>query len=438
MRIASMKRGIHPPENKETALTPIKYFFPRNGAEMVYPMLQHIGAPCQPTVEVGDYVEVGQKVGDCAAAVSSPVHATVSGPVRDIRTVITPTGRRCVAVVMENDGKYRDHPACNQPVDYIQLPREKILAHIRECGIVGMGGAGFPTHVKLNPPPEKKIDTVIVNAAECEPYLTNDHRVMLEEPKRIMLGLEILLHLFPEARGVIAVENNKPDAIELLGKMIESPKVTVMAVKTRYPQGAEKQLIQTCMKREVPSGGFPMDVGCIVQNVDTVIALHRAFHRGRPLMRKIMTIAGGAVNNPGNYKVRFGMSYRDIIEAIGGLKCDPYKIIIGGPMMGVSHYTFDIPVIKTSSAFLLFTEKESKVHPERACFRCGKCVEHCPVGLMPLELNKFAIADHYDRFRDYNGLDCIECGCCSYICPAKRHLTQSISTIRRELLAARS
>jgi electron transport complex protein RnfC len=432
-----MKRGVHPPENKETANTPIKYFYPRSGAEMVYPMVQHIGAACEPIVKIGDLVEVGQKVGDTEAYVSSPVHTTVSGVVTDIREVITPTGKRCNAVVVENDGKYRDHPTCNQTVDYKSLSREGILAHIRESGIVGMGGAGFPTHVKLNPPTDKKIDTVIVNAAECEPYLTNDHRIMLEEPKQIMLGMEILLHLFPEAGGIIAVEDNKRDAIELLKKMTDSPRITIIPMKTRYPQGAEKQIIQTCLKREVPSGGFPMDVGCIVQNVDTTIALHRAFYRGRPLMRKIMTIAGGAVNNPGNYKVRFGMSYRDVIEAIGGLKCDPYKIIIGGPMMGVSHYTFDIPVIKTSSAFLLFTEKESKSTPERDCFRCGKCVDHCPMGLMPLELNKFAIADHIERFKEYNGMDCIECGCCSYICPAKRHLTQSISTVRRELLAAR-
>ena len=404
---------------------------------MVYPMVQHIGAPCLPLVKIGDYVEVGQKIGDCDAMMSSPVHATVSGEVKDIREVITPTGRRCQAVVMENDGKYRDSTYCNVSIDYTQLSRNEILKHIRESGIVGMGGAGFPTHVKLNPPADKKIDTVIVNAAECEPYLTNDHRVMLEEPKRIMQGIDIILHLFPDARAIIAVEDNKRDAYELLSKMIESPRVSVMLMRTCYPQGAEKQIIQTCLNREVPSGGFPMDVGCIVQNVDTVIALHRAFHRGRPLMRKIMTIAGDAVNNPGNYKVRFGMSYRDIIEAIGGLKCEPYKIIIGGPMMGVSHYTFDIPVIKTSSAFLLFTEKESKVPPERACFRCGKCIEHCPVGLMPMELNKFAIAEHTDRFIEYHGLDCIECSCCSYICPAKRHLTQSITTTRRELLAKR-
>ncbi|MCL2500852.1 MAG: electron transport complex subunit RsxC [Defluviitaleaceae bacterium] len=437
MRIASMRRGIHPPECKETALIPIKYFYPRNGASMVYPMVQHIGAPCEPIVKVGDSVKVGQKVGDSEAYVSSPIHTTVSGTVTDIRTVITPTGKRCAAVVIENDGKYQDHPTCNQSIDYKTLPREAILAHIRECGIVGMGGAGFPTHVKLNPPPGKDIDTVIVNAAECEPYLTNDHRVMLEEPKRIIPGIEILLHLFPEARCIIAIEDNKRDAIELLRKMTDSPKITVVPMKTKYPQGAEKQLVHTCLKREIPGGGLPMDVKCIVQNVDTVISLHRAFFRGRPLMRKIMTIAGGAVRNPGNYKVRFGMSYRDIIEAIGGLLCEPYKVIIGGPMMGVSHYTLDIPVIKTSSAFLLFTEKECKVPPERDCFRCGKCVEHCPVGLMPLELDKFAVADQIERFTAFNGMDCIECGCCAYVCPAKRHLTQSISTVRRELLQNR-
>jgi len=437
MAIPSLKRGVHPPENKETAKTPIRYFFPKKGAEMIYPMVQHIGAPCTPVVEIGEKVDVGQKIADSDAFMSSPIHTTVSGVVKEKRIVITTTGRSCDALVIENDGEYRDYHSCNIRVDFKNLSREEILAHIRESGIVGLGGAGFPTHIKLNPPPEKRIDTVIINAAECEPYLTNDHRVLLEEPRRILLGLEIILHLFPEARGIIAIEDNKKDAIELVRKLNENSNVTIFPMKTMYPQGAEKQIIETCLGREVPSGGFPMDVGAIVQNVDTTISLHRAFFRGRPLMRKIITIAGGAVINPGNYKVRLGMNYTDVIEAIGGLRSKPYKIVMGGPMMGVSHYTFDVPVIKTSSALLLLTEKEGKIPKERNCIRCGKCVDVCPMGLMPMELNKFALFAHDEKFKSYNGMDCIECASCSYICPAKRHLAQSITVLRREIMAAR-
>ncbi|MCL1863106.1 MAG: electron transport complex subunit RsxC [Defluviitaleaceae bacterium] len=437
MRIAKMKRGIHPLDNKNTASQKIRYFFPKNGADMVYPMVQHLGAPCKPIVAVGDMVDVGQKIADNDAYMSSPIHSTVSGIVTDYRMTITPSGRMCNAIVIKNDGKYRDHPDCNHGVDFTNMPREKILAYIRESGLVGLGGAGFPSHVKLDPPADKTIDTIFINAAECEPYLTNDHRVLLEEPTRILKGMEVILHLFPEAKAILAIEDNKLDAIKLLTELNTNPRITVMPMKTCYPQGAEKQIINACLGREVPSGGFPMDVGCIVINVDTTISLHRAFFRGRPLMRKIVTIAGGAVNNPGNYKIRLGMSYREVIEAAGGLNSRAYKIVMGGPMMGVAHYTLDVPVIKTSSALLFFTEEESRVSDERNCFRCGKCVDHCPMGLLPLDLNKYVLANKIELFKKYNGMDCIECACCSYTCPAKRHLSQSISTVRRELLAAR-
>jgi len=437
MRKPAMKRGVHPPENKGTSREPIKYILPKKGDMMIYPMSQHIGVPCEPLVKVGDSVLLGEKIGDSEKMVSSPIYATVSGVVTDIKPCLTPSGRFSQSVFIENDGELNETPSINSPVNYRKMNREDILGRIREAGVVGLGGAGFPTHVKLNPPSGKIIDTILVNAAECEPYLTNDHRVILEEASRVLLGLDVILHLFPYTRAIIAIEDNKPDAIAKLKEINKSPRVSVVGMKTMYPQGAEKQLIQTCLGREVPSGGFPMDAGCIVQNVDTIIAIHRAFFRGRPLMRKVLTIAGGAVKNPGNYKARLGMTYAALIEAIGGLKGEPYKLVQGGPMMGVAHYTLDVPIVKTSSSLLLLTHEEAMIEKERDCFRCSKCVESCPMNLLPLNLNQYAIRSEVEKFMKNNGMDCMECGCCTYICPAKRHLSQSISFIRREILATK-
>lgn len=437
MKIVTFKQGIHPPESKGTASDTIQVILPQKGDTLVFPMLQHIGAPCTPTVVKGESVAVGQKIGDNAAFMSSPVHASVSGVVTDIRSTLTPTGITSTAVYIENDGQMRELPSLNKKTDYKALSREALITLIREAGIIGLGGAGFPTHVKLSPPADKPIDTLIVNAAECEPYLTTDHRVLLEETEKILMGLKVLLHLFPGAKGIVAVETNKMDAIKKLTEANNTDNISIVGMVPKYPQGAEKQLIYACTGREVPSGGLPADIGCIVQNVDTVIAVHRAVYRGRPLMRKIVTVAGGAAANPGNYKIRLGMRYSDMMKAIGGFTSEPYKMISGGPMMGVAMFTLDVPVIKTSSAFLALTENEGKLPPEHNCIRCGRCVSHCPAGLLPLDLNQYVIHGERDHFSENNGLDCIECGSCSYICPAKRHLTQSIRAMRRELLAAR-
>jgi electron transport complex protein RnfC len=313
-----------------------------------------------------------------------------------------------------------------------------LLAIIREAGIVGLGGAGFPSHIKLNPPPDKKIDTIFINAAECEPYLTTDHRVLLEETEEILMGFDILLHMFPEARGIIAIEDNKPDAVEKFNKLNKNERVTVMTLVTKYPQGAERQVVYACTGKEVPSGGLPLDVGCLVHNVDTVIAIRQAVVNGMPLMRKVITVTGGAASNPGNYEVRLGMTFSDLLEAVGGgFTSEPYKIVVGGPMMGVAQYTLDIPVIKISSALLLLTKEESFKPPSENCFRCGKCVDHCPMGLVPLDLNYYANKGDSKRFFKFNGLDCIWCACCSYICPAHRNLAQSIYIMRQEILDSR-
>ncbi len=437
MKALTFKRGVHPPDSKEyTNKKPIEILMPKEGAEIVVPMSQHLGAPCEPIVEKGDRVLLGQKIADSEAFLSAPIHSSVSGTVKEIRQVLTPSGAMSKAIVIINDGNFEEDPSLGKDTNYESFSKEKILEKIRNAGIVGLGGAGFPTHIKLNPPADKKIDTIILNAAECEPYLTTDHRVLLEKTDRVVKGLEIILKIHPEAQGYIAIETNKPDAIEVLTKATANiSKITVVPVKTKYPQGSEKQMIYAVTKREVPSGKLPADVGCIVDNVDTVLAIERAVVKDRPLMRRIVTLSGGAVKNPGNYQVRLGMSFRELIDMTGGFVEEPAKVIAGGPMMGVAVYSLDVPLIKTSSAILCLTEEESKLPEESNCIRCGKCVGVCPMGLVPLELNGDALANDFESFEKNHGLDCIECGSCSFVCPAKRHLAQSIRVTKRTVMA---
>ena len=398
----------------------------------------HLGAPCKPLVEKGQKVLVGQKIGDSSAFVCAPVHSSVSGIVKDIRPHLTVVGTVVESIIVENDGELTEHESIKSRDGYDDLSKEDILQIIREAGIVGLGGAGFPTHVKLSPPPDKKIDTVIINGCECEPYLTTDNRVMIEESDRIVTGLKIILKVIQGARGIIAVEDNKPHAVSSMRKACEDvPGIEVAVVKTKYPQGCEKQLVYAVTKREVPSGGIPIDVGCIVNNVDTVIAIRRAIFRGRPLMRKVVTLSGGALRKPGNYKARIGTKLDDLVDLAGGFKENPEKIIVGGPLMGTAIFDTDVPIVKTTSGVLFFTKEEAHIPPERNCIRCGQCVEHCPTGLIPTELNADILKEDGEAFVRHNGLDCIECGSCSYICPAKRRLSQAIRTIRRVELAKR-
>ncbi len=437
MKVLTFKRGIHPPDSKGyTEKEPIKIIMPEENCDIVVPMSQHLGTPCEPIVKKGDHVLLGQKIADSTAFLSSPIHSSVSGTVKEIKSVITPSGAPCNAIIITNDGKFEEDPSLGKDTDFESFSKEKILEKIHNAGIVGLGGAGFPTHIKLNPPADKKIDTIILNAAECEPYLTTDHRVLIEKTERVVMGLQIILKIHPSAHGYIAIETNKPDAIEILTKATENiSNITVVPVKTKYPQGSEKQMIYAVTKREVPSGKLPADVGCIVDNVDTVLAIERAIVKDRPLMRRIVTLSGGAVNNPGNYQARLGMSFRELIEAVGGFKEEPAKIIAGGPMMGIAVYSLDVPLIKTSSAILCLTKEEAELPPESNCIRCGKCVEHCPMGLMPLTLNSDVLANDFEAFEKNRGLDCIECGSCSFVCPAKRQLAQSIRVTKRAVMA---
>ena len=439
----TFKRGIHPNEKKDyTRHIPIITLLPPAGSEIIIPLLQHMGAACRPLVGKGQKVLLGEKIGDSDAPICAPVHSSVSGVVRDICPHLTVAGTVVESIIIENDGEMKEHESIAARSGFDDLSGEQILGIIREAGIVGLGGAGFPTHVKLSPPPGKKIDTVIVNGCECEPYLTTDNRIMVEESDRVVAGLQIILKVMNSAagagsvRGIIAVEDNKPHAIGSLRKSCGNlANIDVVVVRTKYPQGCEKQLINAVTGKEVPSGGLPIDVGCIVNNVDTVIAIHRAIFRGRPLMRKVVTLTGGALRAPGNYKARIGTKVSDLVEMAGGFKANPAKVVVGGPLMGTAIFDTDVPVVKTTGGVIFLTEEEAFIPPERNCIRCGACVDHCPAGLLPTELNADILKEDGGAFVRHNGLDCMECGSCSYICPAKRRLAQSIRTIRRVELA---
>ena len=428
--------GIHPYDGKELSKDkPIQDVPP--GAELVYPLSQHIGAPAATIVAKGDRVLAGQKIAEAGGFVSAPIYASVSGTVKAVEPRRVVTGDMVMSIVVENDGLYEDvgfYPMA--PLE--KLSREEILDIIREAGIVGMGGAGFPTHVKLSPKEPQKIDYVIANCAECEPYLTSDYRRMLEEPEKLIGGLKIILKLFNKAHGILAVEDNKPDCIDLLRQLIkDEPRISVKALKTKYPQGGERSLIYAVTGRRINSTMLPADVGCVVNNVDTIVAVYRAVMEGRPLIERIVTVTGDAVANPRNFRVKIGTSYQDILEAAGGFKVIPEKMICGGPMMGFGMFDLNVPTTKTSTALLGLTKDEVSAMEPGPCINCGRCVEVCPGRVIPSKLADYAERFDEQAFLDNYGMECCECGCCSYICPAKRPLTQEIKSMRKIQLAKR-
>lgn len=436
MGLATFIGGIHPYEGKELSEDkPIKVLAPLKGEEMVYPLSQHIGAPAKPIVEKGDHVLTGQKIAEAGGFVSAPIYATVSGTVKAIEPRRVVTGDSVMSIIIENDGLYEEveYPE-RKPLE--EMTREEIIECVKEAGIVGMGGAGFPTHVKLSPKEPEKIDYVIANCAECEPYLTSDYRRMLEEPEKLIGGLKVSLKLFENARGILAVEDNKPDCIELLKNLTkDEPRISVKELKTKYPQGAERQIIYATTGRAINSSMLPADAGCVVNNVDTVVAIYHAVIEGKPLMNRIVTVTGDAIANPQNFIVRIGTNYHELVEEAGGFKQDPVKIVSGGPMMGFALFGLDVPTTKTASALLCLTEDEvSRMEPS-ACINCGRCVEVCPGRVVPRLLADYA--EHYEEeeFLSHNGMECCECGCCSFVCPAKRPLTQTIKSMRKMQLA---
>lgn len=426
--------GIHPYDGKDISKDkPMKAVLPKG--DLVYPLSQHIGAPAAPIVKKGDRVLAGQKIAEAQGFVSAPIYATVSGTVKGIEPRRVVTGDNVMSIVIENDHLYEEveYPPV-VPVE--QLSREEIVTKIKEAGIVGMGGAGFPTHVKMSPKEPDKIEYVIANCAECEPYLTSDYRRMIEEPQKLIGGLKVILQLFPNAKGILAVEDNKPDCIELLKKLTkDEPKISVAGLKTKYPQGSERQLIYAVTGRAINYEMLPADVGCIVDNVDTVVAIDRALNEGKPLMNRIVTVTGDAVVNPQNFIVRIGTNYHELIDEAGGFKQEPEKIVSGGPMMGFGIFDLDVPTTKTASALLCLTHDDVSASEPSPCINCGRCVEVCPGRVVPKLLADYA--EHYDfeNFEKHDGLECCECGCCSYICPAKRPLTQAIKSGRKLVLA---
>lgn len=426
--------GIHPYDGKELSKDkPIKAVLPKG--DLVYPLSQHIGAPAKPVVEKGDHVLTGQKIAEAGGFVSAPIYATVSGTVKSIEQRRVVTGDKVMSIIIENDGLYEEveYPEV-KPL--AQMTREEIIERIREAGIVGMGGAGFPTFIKLSPKEPEKIDYVIANCAECEPYLTSDYRRMIEEPEKLIKGLKVSLQLFPNARGILAVEDNKPDCIEILKKLTkDEPRISVKALKTKYPQGAERQIIYAATGRAINSAMLPADAGCVVNNVDTIVAIYHAVYEGKPLMNRIVTVTGDAVADPRNFIVRIGTNYHELIEEAGGFKAEPVKIVSGGPMMGFGIFDLDVPTTKTASALLCLTQDDVSRMEPGACIKCGRCVEVCPSRLVPNKLAVYAQNYAEEEFLALEGLECVECGCCSFVCPAKRPLTQSIKSMRKIQLA---
>lgn len=438
MGLLTFDGGIHPFDGKNMSKNKaICDYLPKG--DCVYPLSQHIGAPAKPLVKKGDRVLVGQKIAEAAGFVSANIHSGVSGTVKCIEARMTVGGTKVESIVIENDGRFEeiDFSKNVKPLD--KMYRDDVKDAIKEAGIVGMGGAGFPTHVKLSPKNEDAIDTIIVNGAECEPYLTSDYRRMIEEPEKIVAGLQIVINLFDHAKGIIAIEDNKPEAIKILKEHTKNiDNIQVNPVKTKYPQGAERQLIYANTKREINSSMLPADAGCIVHNIDTIYAIYNAVVEGKPLYERIVTVTGDAVNEAANFRVRIGTNVKELIDAVGGFNIeDPGKIISGGPMMGKAMFSLDVPIVKGSSAILCFREDEvSNVTPSN-CIRCGRCVEVCPGKVMPNKLANLALHGDAEGFVKAGGMECCECGCCSYVCPAKRHLTQTIAGTRKQVLANR-
>lgn len=428
--LKTFKGGMHIPDHKEqTNKIPVRKM---DGVPMhIFPLQQHIGARLNPTVGIGDYVRVGQIIADSDAFMSVPIHSSVSGIVSDIKPYLHPSGAEVTAVFVENDFKYE---MCGgiAPINPAGMTRGDIVHAIRMAGIVGMGGAGFPTHVKLSPPEDKEITHIIVNAAECEPYLTSDHRRLLEQAEDVIYGLKICMQLLGLEKGYIGIEANKTDAAEEVAA-IKDNSVEVVMLKTKYPQGGEKQMIKAVTGKKVPMGGLPADVGAVVINVDTAFSIGKLFKTGMPSISRIITVAGDCIKNPCNLEVRLGTPIEAVIEAAGGFSDKAKKLIMGGPMMGSALYSVKIPTVKTTSAILALSEAASVFDKDTPCIRCGKCVKSCPMQLMPLHLSRYAEAGDLEMCEKYKIMNCIECGLCSYLCPGKRGPLQNIRLAKQKI-----
>ena len=434
MGLLTFKGGIHPDDGKSFSKDQaIRTLLPKG--DLAYPLSQHIGAPANPVVKKGDRVLKGQMIAEAGGFVSAPVYASVSGTVKGLEQRFSPAGTKTECIVIENDGKYEE-AEYGEKKSLEEMSREEILEKIGNAGIVGMGGAGFPTRVKLSPKEPEKIEYIIANCAECEPYITADYRRMLENTQELVDGMRIVLSLFPNAKGIFAVEDNKKDCIAKLNEVVANePRMDVKALMTKYPQGAERQLIYAVTKRAINSSMLPADAGCIVDNVETLIGIHNAVTENRPLMERVVTVSGDDITAPANFKVLLGTSHQELIDAAGGFIEPPQKLISGGPMMGFAMVSADAPVTKTSSSILAFKEDVVAKAMETSCINCARCVDVCPSRIIPSRLADLAQRHDEETFVAMNGLECVECGSCSYVCPAKRPLKQAIGSMRKTALA---
>lgn len=426
---------IHISEHKESTANKL-IEIAKIPAQVFIPLVQYLGKSCEPEVKPGDYVRLGQRIAGLDSGVFSPIHASVSGKVITIEERPHPVLGKTKAIVIEND--YQD-----QLFDTTKLSQEEIekldAAKIRqiifEKGIVGLGGASFPTHIKLNP--NKKINNLILNGAECEPYLTSDFRLMLEHTREILLGLELILKCVTAENIYIAIEDNKAEAIKKMREVISDlhldPKPQVKVLKTFYPQGGERQLIKNILKKEVPSGKIPLDIGVLVQNVATAFAIYQAVYENKPLYERVVTITGSILTNPKNLLARIGTPIKNLLEECGPLKEEPAKVIIGGPMMGIAQYTTDVPIIKSTGGVVVLSKKEVEVNNEEFCVRCGKCIEVCPMGLEPCLISLAVANQDWELAKEYCVWDCIECGLCAYMCPANRNIVQQVKLAKTKI-----
>lgn len=428
--------GVHPPEHKErTAGMPLESFpVPER---LTVPMLQHIGAPAAPVVKKKDEVKKGQVIGESQGFISASVHSPVSGKVRSVENCThNPTGRQVPAVVIDNDGEEQWAEGCDERQDPDSVDVSRMVELVQEAGIVGLGGASFPAHVKLSPPPHSPVSDVFINGAECEPYVTCDHRLMLERTGEIVEALRLMMRMVDAPRGHVGIESNKPDAIEAFREALaDDPDVAVHPLEVKYPQGAEQQLIKAVTGREVPDrGGLPADVGCLVHNVATALAIRDAILFRRPLIERAVTVTGGGAQKPGNFVVRIGTSLQDVVQR-QGMREGTNLVVLGGPMMGVAQGVLDVPLIKGNNAVLLLRRED--LPPERACIRCGRCVEHCPLRLVPSDISIACENRDWDGARGAQIMECKECGCCAYVCPANRRIVQQIKFGKAELAKKR-
>lgn len=430
MKLYTFRRGVHPHVEKggKGAAGPLPVVDAAPPATVAIALSQHTGAPCRPLVKAGDRVKMGQMIGEAPGYVCTPIHASVSGVVKGIQQRTGAAGAHIDCIIIENDKLDTPDETLRRFHDPFNVPKDELVAAVNAAGIVGLGGAAFPTHVKLSPPPDKTIDYLILNGSECEPILSSDHRMMLDHPEKVIDGMLIAAHIVSAKFLKVGIEANKPGAIEAMKKVAAEQErgIEVLTLKTKYPQGGEKQLIEALTGRQVPSGKLPMEAGCVVLNVSTAAAISDAIRLGRPIVDHVITVAG-LVKEPKNLRVRVGTSIGSILEECGGLEESANKVVLGGPMMGMSIASLDTPTVKATGGIIALKDEWGYESEPENCIRCGSCVRACPIGLMPLEYYALARKGMHEKSKaEYNLCDCIECASCAYVCPAKLPLVQMI------------